>query len=39
MGKIGKFAHDNWNVVSVIGGVTTAVLAINQLLYFQTLNL
>lgn len=40
MGKIGKFAHDNWNVIGpVIGGVTTAVLAYKSALILSNIEL
>lgn len=40
MGKIGKFVHDNWNVVGpVIGGVTTAVLAYKSALILSNIEL
>lgn len=40
MGKIGKFTHDNWNVIApVIGGVTTAVIAYKSALILSNIEL
>lgn len=40
MGKIGKFTHDNWNVIApVIGGVTTAVIAYKSALILSNVEL
>ena len=40
MGKIGKFIHDNWNVIApVIGGVTTAVIAYKSALMLSNIEL
>lgn len=40
MGKIGKFIHDNWNVIApVIGGVTTAVIAYKSALILSNVEL
>lgn len=38
MGKVGKFAYDNWNVLGpVIGGVTTAVIAYKSALILSNI--
>lgn len=40
MGKIGKFTHNNWNVIApVIGGVTTAVIAYKSALILSNIEL
>ena len=40
MGKIGKFTHDNWDVIApVIGGVTTAVIAYKSALILSNVEL
>ncbi len=40
MGKIGKFTHNNWNVMApVIGGVTTAVIAYKSALILSNIEL
>lgn len=40
VGKIGKFTHDNWNVIApVIGGVTTAVIAYKSALILSNIEL
>ena len=40
VGKIGKFTHDNWNVIApVIGGVTTAVIAYKSALILSNVEL
>lgn len=40
VGKIGKFTHDNWNVIApVIGGVTTAVIAYKSALILSNIGL